>query len=206
MPSQSSPAQGSPGEPPPSFVADVKSSTKARWDSSPANVRSDDARPAWSAAVSRPSTFHLNVARWRSSAPRRCSTSEAAIGGSHQAPSTMARRYVARGPVRTGLDDPWSCLTPSMTFAVVSVHSPKPEHRAAVMDSMQRYSRVAREQPGLEWTGVVDDASGRLVGIALWESEEAAAAARPALMAEVGDDPFADWDEQPIDGLRGPVR
>ncbi len=92
-----------------------------------------------------------------------------------------------------------------MTYAVVSVHSPKPEHRAAVIDSMHRYSRVAREQAGLEWTGVVDDGSGRLVGIALWASEEAAVAARPALMAEVGDDPFETWDERPIDGLRGDV-
>jgi hypothetical protein len=92
-----------------------------------------------------------------------------------------------------------------MTFAVVSVHSPEPEHRNSVLDSMQRYSRVAREQPGLEWTGVVDDASGRLVGIALWESEDAADAARPALMAEVGGDPFETWDKCPIDGLRGRV-
>ena len=93
-----------------------------------------------------------------------------------------------------------------MTYAVVSVHSPKPEHREAVLDSMQRYSRVARAQPALQWTGVVDDASGRLVGIALWESEDAAAAARPALMEAVGNDPFAIWDERPIDGLRGEVR
>lgn len=93
-----------------------------------------------------------------------------------------------------------------MTYAVVSVQSPKPQHRAEVLDSMQRYSRVAREQPGLEWTGVVDDEGGRLVGIALWSSEETAAAARPALMAEVGDDPFALWEERPIDGLRGEIR
>jgi hypothetical protein len=93
-----------------------------------------------------------------------------------------------------------------VSFAVVSVHSPRPEHRDAVIDSMQRYSRVAREQPGLVWTGVVDDAGGRLVGVAVWETEEAAVAARPALMAEVGDDPFTTWDERPIDGLRGPVR
>jgi hypothetical protein len=93
-----------------------------------------------------------------------------------------------------------------MTFALVSVHSPLPEHRDAVIDSMQRYSRVAREQPGLVWTGVVDDASGRLVGVAIWESEEAARDASPALMAEVGDDPFDTWDERPIEGLRGVVR
>jgi hypothetical protein len=92
-----------------------------------------------------------------------------------------------------------------MTFAVVSVHSPRPEHRQAVLDSMQRYSRVARRQAGLVWTGVVDDPSGRLVGVAVWESPDDAAAAGPALMAEVGDDPFATWDERPIDSLRGPV-
>ena len=104
-------------------------------------------------------------------------------------------------PIRTRR----ACLS-GMTYAVVSVHSPKPEHRDAVLDSMQRYGRVARAQPGLVWTGVVDDESGRFVGIALWDSEDAASAARPALMAAVGDDPFAKWDERPIDGLRGPVR
>ncbi|MEN0129136.1 MAG: antibiotic biosynthesis monooxygenase [Brevundimonas sp.] len=93
-----------------------------------------------------------------------------------------------------------------MTFAVVSVHTPHAEHRAAVIDSMQRYGRVAREQPGLVWTGVVDDAGGRLVGIAIWESAEAADAARPALMAEVGDDPFTTWESVEIDGFRGLVR
>ncbi|MGA6126561.1 MULTISPECIES: hypothetical protein [unclassified Microbacterium] len=75
-----------------------------------------------------------------------------------------------------------------------------------MIESMRRYSRVAREQPALEWAGVVDDEGGRLVGIVLWESAEAAAAARPALMAEVGDDPFTTWDERPTEGFRGPVR
>lgn len=92
-----------------------------------------------------------------------------------------------------------------MTYAVVSVHTPRPEHRAAVLDSMQRYGRVAREQPGLVWTGIVDDDSGRFVGVAVWESQAAAQAASTALMAEVGDDPFTTWDEQPIDSLRGAV-
>ncbi|MGO4592194.1 antibiotic biosynthesis monooxygenase [Leifsonia sp. 2TAF2] len=93
-----------------------------------------------------------------------------------------------------------------MTYAVVSVHTPLPEHPAAVLDSMQRYGHVARSQPGLVWTGVVDDDSGRFVGIAVWESADAAAAARGALMDEVGNDPFTTWDERPIDSLRGLVR
>lgn len=92
-----------------------------------------------------------------------------------------------------------------MSYAVVSVHSPSAEHRAAVLDSMQRYSLVASSQPGLLWTGIVDDTSQRYVGIAVWESAEAAQTASAALMAEVGDDPFTTWDKRPIDGLRGAV-
>jgi hypothetical protein len=93
-----------------------------------------------------------------------------------------------------------------MTYAVVSVHSPLAEHREAVLDSMQRYSRVARSQPGLVWVGAVDDEGGQLVGVAVWESPEAARAASPALMAEVGDDPFTTWETGPIEGFRGVVR
>jgi len=93
----------------------------------------------------------------------------------------------------------------SMTFAVVSIHSPRDEHREAVLASMQRYSATARTRPGLVFTGVVDDAGGQFVGIAVWESEDAARAAAPALMAEVGDDPFSEWDVRPIEGFRGQV-
>jgi hypothetical protein len=93
-----------------------------------------------------------------------------------------------------------------VTFAVVSVHSPKPEFRDAVLDSMQRYSGVARRQPGLIWTGVVDGAGAELLGVAVWESEAAADAASPALRAEVGRDPFDQWDTEPIRTTRGTVR
>lgn len=92
-----------------------------------------------------------------------------------------------------------------MTYAVVSVHAPHAEQREAVIDSMKRYSAVARRQPGFVWTGIVDDASGRLVGIAVWESVTDAQAASGPLMAEVGDDPFTTWEERPIDSLRGSV-
>lgn len=92
-----------------------------------------------------------------------------------------------------------------MTFAVVSVHSPKLEFRDAVLDSMKRYSVIARQQPGFVWTGVVDDASEKLVGVAVWESEQAADEAYPALMAGVGADPFATWDIEPIRSFRGTV-
>jgi len=92
-----------------------------------------------------------------------------------------------------------------MTYAVVTVFTPGPEHRAALVASMRRWGRVARSQPGLLWTGVVDDEGGRLVGTAVWESPEAARAAAPALRAEVGNDPFAAWEAAPTTTVRGTV-
>lgn len=92
-----------------------------------------------------------------------------------------------------------------MTYAVVTVFTPGPEHRAALVASMRRWGRVAQAQPGLLWTGVVDDEGGRLVGTAVWESPEAARAAAPALRAEVGGDPFAAWEAAPTTTVRGTV-
>ena len=92
-----------------------------------------------------------------------------------------------------------------MTYAVVTVFTPGPEHRAALVASVRRWGRVARTQPGLLWTGVVDDEGGRLVGTAVWESAEAARAAAPALRAEVGGDPFAAWEAAPTTTARGTV-
>ncbi len=93
-----------------------------------------------------------------------------------------------------------------MACAVVSVHSPEPEFRDAVLDSMQRYSSVARRQPGSVWTGIVDGSGEELVGVAVRVSEAAADAASPALMAEVGADPFSEWDRKPVRTVRGAVR
>ena len=81
----------------------------------------------------------------------------------------------------------------------ISIHTPKPEHEQAVIDSMHRFGAAASTQPGLREVHTLKDArSGTLVGFALWESMDALMAARPALDAAVEGDDFDLWDAEPI--------
>jgi hypothetical protein len=81
----------------------------------------------------------------------------------------------------------------------LSIHSPKPEYRHEVIDSMHRFGAAARTQPGLvEVHTLADNRSGALVGLAVWESMDALNAARPALGAATEGDDFAAWDAEPI--------
>ncbi len=59
---------------------------------------------------------------------------------------------------------------------------------------MRRYGEAARSHAGLRFvTTLRDSASGDLVGLAVWESPEAAQAATPALHAAVKGDDFDAW-------------
>lgn len=87
-------------------------------------------------------------------------------------------------------------------FALMSIHRPKPEYRAEVIASMQRYGAALVGKPGLIGVYTLADArSDRLVGIAMFESREAADALLPAARATVADDDFDTWEEVDIDGL-----
>ncbi len=96
-----------------------------------------------------------------------------------------------------------SQLWPRM-FAHLSIHYPKPEHVDDVLASMQRVAEAAQGAPGLISIGPWRDArSGRVVGLALWESPEAFEAAMPGIFAALPDeDPDGDWEERPTDGFR----
>ncbi len=60
----------------------------------------------------------------------------------------------------------------------VSIHRPKPEHEHDVIDSMHRFSEVARGQKGLlEVHTLKDQRSDALLGFAVWESADALMAA-----------------------------
>ncbi len=66
---------------------------------------------------------------------------------------------------------------------------------------MHRYGAAARTQTGLVEVHTLKDArTGTLVGLAVWENDEARIAARPALMEAVKDDDFDDWESEPITG------
>ena len=85
-------------------------------------------------------------------------------------------------------------------YAHLAVHFPKPEHAAALLASMHRADAAAAGAPGLIQMGAWrDERSGRLVGLALWESAEAFEAAHERIFAVVEDDPFDERCERPPD-------
>jgi len=87
-------------------------------------------------------------------------------------------------------------------FIHLAIHHPKPEHEADLLDSMHRLDRAAEGAPGLIRMGAWRDArSGRLVGLAMWESREAWEAAAPGIFATVDGDQIAQWCERPPDSL-----
>ena len=82
----------------------------------------------------------------------------------------------------------------------LAVHYPKPEHAADLLASMHRVDDAAQGAPGLIQIGAWRDRdTGRLVGLAMWESPEAFAAAAGQIFQAIQDDPLDEWSEQPPD-------
>ena len=53
-------------------------------------------------------------------------------------------------------------------FILMSIHHPKPEYRAALIDSMHRYQNAIKDQTGLVGIHTLkDELSPRLVGLAI---------------------------------------
>jgi len=76
----------------------------------------------------------------------------------------------------------------------LSIVRPNPGHWDALENSMRRFAETARQQEGLVLCSTFRDSGGeQLFGIAVWESEQAAAQAGPALMASVEGDDFETW-------------
>ena len=88
-------------------------------------------------------------------------------------------------------------------FTHIAIHTPKPEYRQDVMDSMQRAADAGVGAPGLIQMGPWKEIEGgRLVGLAIWESEEAFLAAAPGIFSVVSEDPFDVWEAEPIISLK----
>ncbi|MET8449027.1 antibiotic biosynthesis monooxygenase [Streptomyces sp. NPDC005209] len=85
-------------------------------------------------------------------------------------------------------------------FVHLAVHRPKPEHADDLLASMHRVDDAAQGAPGLIQIGAWrDQRSDRLVGLALWESQEAFEASAGQIFQSVADDPFDEWCRQPPD-------
>jgi hypothetical protein len=88
-------------------------------------------------------------------------------------------------------------------FILLSIHHPRPEHEAALIDSMHRYGAAIRGRPGLKSIHTLkDQGSDRLVGLAVFDSREDFERLAPIARAAVKDDPFDRWEKVDIDGLQ----
>jgi heme-degrading monooxygenase HmoA len=85
-------------------------------------------------------------------------------------------------------------------FIHLAVHHPRPEYAGELLASMHRVGEAAQGAPGLVQIGAwQDERSGRMVGLAMWESQEAFEASAERIFGAVADDPFDQWMEQPPD-------
>jgi heme-degrading monooxygenase HmoA len=83
-------------------------------------------------------------------------------------------------------------------IAHLAIHTPKPESVEPLIASMQLFAAVGRKQAGLRDVRTMRDAeSGKVLGLAIWDSMEAFQGGVVAMRAAVEDDPFSDWEERP---------
>lgn len=83
-------------------------------------------------------------------------------------------------------------------FVHLSIHYPKPEHEAALIASMHRFGAAAAAAPGLvNAAAFKDERSGRLIGLAIWESRAQWETSVELMGAAVEDDDFDLWEERP---------
>jgi hypothetical protein len=85
-------------------------------------------------------------------------------------------------------------------FVHLAIHHPRPEHADDLLASMHRVDTAARGAAGLVQIGAWhDQRSDRLVGLAIWESQEAFESSAPRIFQAVADDPFDEWCQEPPD-------
>jgi quinol monooxygenase YgiN len=80
-------------------------------------------------------------------------------------------------------------------FLFYAVHYPQPEKEELLIEAMREFGEVIRRQPGLFFVDTFrDPENGKLIALALWESQEAFQASWPAL---VQDAPSDEWEVKP---------
>jgi heme-degrading monooxygenase HmoA len=85
-------------------------------------------------------------------------------------------------------------------FVHLAIHYPKPEYAGDLLASMRRVDKAAQGAAGLVQIGAWrDERTGRLVGLAMWESAEAFEASAERIFQVVEDEPFDLWFERPPD-------
>jgi hypothetical protein len=86
-------------------------------------------------------------------------------------------------------------------YLFMAIHHPKPEFRQDLLRWIGRVGAALRAQPGLLELGDFEDvATGRIVAVSIWESEEHFRAARERAFASLGEDaPYEVWETRPLE-------
>jgi hypothetical protein len=85
-------------------------------------------------------------------------------------------------------------------FVFYSIHYPKPEKEALLIESMHNYAELMEQQQGIVFVApyaFTDPERGTLIGISIWESEEAFEAALPTLQNARKAAPSGEWESNP---------
>lgn len=78
-----------------------------------------------------------------------------------------------------------------MTYYHVSIHHPKEGKAKDLIDSMHRFGAAIKNAPGfIEVHTLLDEQTGTLMAMALWESVEAMRASIHLAREAVANDPF----------------
>lgn len=84
-------------------------------------------------------------------------------------------------------------------FIFYSLHYPHPEKEEQFAENMRQFDELMKKQPGIVFVSPYpfkDPEKGALVGISIWESQEAFQAAIPALKGPK-DYSFLEWEVKP---------
>jgi hypothetical protein len=87
-------------------------------------------------------------------------------------------------------------------FIFYSIHYPLPEKEGLLVQSMHEFGELMKKQPGLLFQAPYpfkDTEKGTLMGISIWESQEAFQAALPALQRAQRDRHSKEWEAQPTE-------
>ena len=87
-------------------------------------------------------------------------------------------------------------------FIFYSIHYPKPEAEALIAEGMHEYGELMRRQPGNLFVAPYpfkDPEKGTLMGISIWESEEAFQAALPIIQRARKAPPSVEWEARPTE-------
>jgi len=80
-------------------------------------------------------------------------------------------------------------------FVHMSIHTPRKGKERDLIESMHRFGNSVRGKPGCRLIhSLKDQKTGRLIGLAIWDSKEEWLAQRPVMEAAVEGDPFEEWE------------